>query len=118
MVLLCEPALPPVSVSMGIKVTSIGTAAKALSYRARIPPVIIPEIISAISQKIRLLANAAALLLRYPVLISCSVQAQICSALSGSILQATAKRSCSSCRASQREACCGSISVRRWPIVR
>ena len=60
MVLLCEPALPPVSVSIGIKVTSIGTAAKALSYFARMLPVIMPDTISAISQKILFFAKVKA----------------------------------------------------------
>ena len=40
MVLLWLPALPPVSVSMGIKVTSSGITANAASYLARILPVI------------------------------------------------------------------------------
>ena len=47
------PAFPPVSVSMGMKVTSRGMAAKAASYWPRMPPVIMPEIISTSSHTIR-----------------------------------------------------------------
>ena len=47
------PALPPVSVSMGMKVTSKGMAEKAASYRPRMPPVIMPEIISTSSHTMR-----------------------------------------------------------------
>ena len=56
-VLLWLPAFPPVSVSMGMKVTSNGSTAKAFSYLARIPPVIRLLIISTRSQKIRFLAS-------------------------------------------------------------
>ena len=63
-VLLWLPALPPVSVSMGIKVTSSGMVAKAASYRPKIPPVIMPEIISTSSHIIRCLARANTLVLR------------------------------------------------------
>ncbi len=42
-VLLWLPAFPPVSVSMGMKVTSRGMAEKAASYLPRMPPVIMPR---------------------------------------------------------------------------
>ena len=58
------PALPPVSVSIGIKVTSSGIEAKAASYRPRIPPVSIPEIISTSSQTIRFFARVKTPVLR------------------------------------------------------
>ena len=57
MVLLWLPALPPVSVSMGIKVTRSGITAKAASYFARIPPVIMLLIIRINSQAILFLAS-------------------------------------------------------------
>ena len=63
-VLLWLPAFPPVSVSMGIKVTSRGMAEKAASYRPRMPPVIMPEIISTSSHTMRFLARANTPVLR------------------------------------------------------
>ncbi len=59
------PALPPVSVSMGINVTSSGIAAMAASYRPRIPPVIMPEIISTSSHTMRCLARENTPVFRY-----------------------------------------------------
>ena len=64
-VLLWLPALPPVSVSMGINVTSSGIAAMAASYRPRIPPVIMPEIISTSSHTMRCLARENTPVFRY-----------------------------------------------------
>ena len=58
------PAFPPVSVSMGIKVTRRGTAAKAASYLPRIPPVTMLETISTSSHTIRFLAREKTLVLR------------------------------------------------------
>ena len=49
---------------MGIKVTSRGMAAKAASYRPRMPPVIMPEIISTNSHKIRCRARVNTPVLR------------------------------------------------------
>ena len=63
-VLLWLPAFPPVSVSMGIKVTSRGMAAKAASYWPRMPPVIMPEIIRTSSHRMRCLAKDSTLVLR------------------------------------------------------
>ena len=54
---LCEPALPPVSVSMGMKVTKSGSVIKAASYFSSTVPVIMAEIIRIISQTMRFLAN-------------------------------------------------------------
>ncbi len=56
-VLLWLPALPPVSVSMGMKVTSRGRTAKAFSYFARIPPVIMLLTMSIKSHMIRFFAS-------------------------------------------------------------
>ena len=47
---VCAPALPLVSISMGMQVTSIGMATKAASKFCRIFPETVAEIIRIISQ--------------------------------------------------------------------
>ena len=64
MVLLWLPALPPVSVSMGMKVTSSGITAKAASYFARMLPVIMLLIMRIRSQARRFFARANTPVLR------------------------------------------------------
>ena len=51
-----EPALPPVSVSMGINVIRMGSVVRACSKLPRMVPEIISEIISTNSQTIRFFA--------------------------------------------------------------
>ena len=53
---LCEPQLPPVSISIGMKATSSGTAAKASSYLEIIAPVMPAETISTSSHTMRCFA--------------------------------------------------------------
>ena len=52
-VALWEPQFPPVSMSMGMKDTRIGTAAKASSYLVMIVPVMVAENIRISSHTIR-----------------------------------------------------------------
>ena len=57
----CEPELPPVSISMGMKAVSTTWAARALSKPVMIMPVKVAETISSISQGIRCLNRSQAL---------------------------------------------------------
>ena len=59
------PALPPVSVSMGMKVTSIGMAENAASYLPKMVPVTMPDTISTSSQAIRFLASEKTPVFKY-----------------------------------------------------
>ena len=65
MVLLWLPEFPPVSISIGIKLTRSGIAAKAFSYFTRIPPVIVLESIKIRSHGILFFANVKTPVFRY-----------------------------------------------------
>ena len=52
-VALWEPQLPPVSISMGRKATSSGTAEMASSYRVMMEPVMVADSIRISSQRMR-----------------------------------------------------------------
>lgn len=54
---VCEPQLPPVSISIGINATSMGMAENASSYRVIIAPVNVAESIKTSSQTILCLAG-------------------------------------------------------------
>ena len=57
----CEPELPPVSISIGMKAVSTTCAASASSKPVMIMPVKVAEIISSISQGMRCLNRSQAL---------------------------------------------------------
>ncbi len=65
------PAFPPVSISIGIKLTRIGITAKAASYRAKIPPVIMLLTISTSSHKILFFASSKTPVFKYGFSLGC-----------------------------------------------
>ena len=61
---LWEPVLPPVSVSMGMKVTRTGRETKAASYLPKMLPVTVADSIRIINQITRFLAKENTLVFR------------------------------------------------------